>query len=471
MKKLTLIIFMAVLFIPTKVNAEEDLPIIKWENLNINTTEQTVDSEKFIGILSDGYLVLNDKNEIVKYSLDGKKEGVIIKDVPYSYIFTDNADNIVIISYYDNKFYKCSKDGELIVQNDLKDIEEFEYLSARSSNNNEYYSSSFDIETSYKYIEKIDTNGNVIKDYRACMDCDINFNVTKDNNVILINEYYDNSNVEVMLLDSNLNVIFKKEILNQDIESFYVIAIEATEDGYILAGRYADYGSVIVKLNKELNIEWNKFYDTTLSYFEDVAVLSDDYVAIYNEGSSGSTIPKIIKYDKDGNVLYEQIYKNEIYKEEHPGYEATNIIALEDDDYLVTFNFGYNGYNTGAGTGVVRYGYKDYKITPNIIGKGTITFSSNKSKAGKTITYEVTPDNGYILKSVTIKTASGDNVETTNNSFIMPKDDVIVEAEFVKELTENPNTNSMILIIIGIVLISILGTVVTIFYRKIKNQE
>ena len=51
----------------------------------------------------------------------------------------------------------------------------------------------------------------------------------------------------------------------------------------------------------------------------------------------------------------------------------------------------------------------------------------------------------------------------------MPDEDVIIEGEFVKALTSNPETGNIIMIITGISLILILGTVITLYYKK-KNR-
>lgn len=50
--------------------------------------------------------------------------------------------------------------------------------------------------------------------------------------------------------------------------------------------------------------------------------------------------------------------------------------------------------------------------------------------AGDEVTINVTPDEGFVLDTLTIKTVSGGEVELKDNKFVMPSEDVVVEVTF-----------------------------------------
>ena len=168
--------------------------------------------------------------------------------------------------------------------------------------------------------------------------------------------------------------------------------------------------------------------------------------------------------------MYKLNYRNDFLSSNYDNnYPFEKIIVLGDDDFIVYANVGYASYNDYYGSIIIRYSYKDYKITTNIKGKGTIDIN-NIAKEGETVTYSITPEEGYQFKNIKVMTQSGKVIETTDNSFIMPDEDVAIEVEFVEVLMENPKTGNIIMIITGILLITILGTIVVLYYKK-KHKE
>ena len=77
---------------------------------------------------------------------------------------------------------------------------------------------------------------------------------------------------------------------------------------------------------------------------------------------------------------------------------------------------------------------KEYNLTTT--GEhGTITAKVGDTAAttahyGDTVTLNVTPDEGYVLKSLTVKDADENEIEVENNQFNMPLKDVTITAEF-----------------------------------------
>lgn len=103
-------------------------------------------------------------------------------------------------------------------------------------------------------------------------------------------------------------------------------------------------------------------------------------------------------------------------------------------------NGGNNGSsgNNGGGNNQ-KPTTPSYSITSAGTGNGTISFSSNSAKPGDTVTVTVTPNKYYKLNSISIPgvelTKTGENTYT----FVMPKNKVVVQAEFV-ELQPEPGS-------------------------------
>ncbi|MCD8017485.1 MAG: S-layer homology domain-containing protein [Oscillospiraceae bacterium] len=69
---------------------------------------------------------------------------------------------------------------------------------------------------------------------------------------------------------------------------------------------------------------------------------------------------------------------------------------------------------------------------------GSVSFSSSSAAAGRTVTVTVTPDEGYVLASLTVTDADGNTIEVTDNgdgtySFTMPSSEVTVTPVFAEE--------------------------------------
>ena len=67
----------------------------------------------------------------------------------------------------------------------------------------------------------------------------------------------------------------------------------------------------------------------------------------------------------------------------------------------------------------------------------------NEAIAGQTVTITSKKVNGYKISNLIVKTISGELVEVTDNTFIMPAEDVVIEVDYVEDVT-NPNTSDNI---------------------------
>ena len=474
MKKKILIVLLALIFIsPELVKADtKEPPIIKWENVDIKP-ESVYRGTVLLCDAGDGYIAIDNNNEIAKYNYDGTKEKTIISN----FKFTENVsaalvdgNNLVILTYNDT-IYKYSLDGDLITTTKVETDVYLYSLNITLGKDGYYISSDYN----QNYILKLDKNLNKINEY--IFNDYINYDeytycITENDEVIVIQNKDDYQTKVITKLDSNLNFISQEEKTGTTIDDFNIYyTLKEIPDGYITIGRNYN-GSTIAKLDKNFNEEWMTSYDDTTPYFTDVEVVSDGYIVIgYHDTGNNSSTPILIKYDSSGNVMYNINYTTDAFSNDRNSYPFEKIIVLSDDDFIVYSNVGVAHYTEYNGSITVRYGYNEYKITTNIIGKGTLNPSLETSVAGNKITYTATPDTGYILKNITVTTASGEVIKTTDNSFIMPDEDVTIEAEFVKEITTNPNTGNIIMIITGILLITILGTVIALYYKKKIAQK
>lgn len=471
-KKLLIILIGLLLISPELVKAEtKEPPIIKWENVDIKP-ESEYRGKAILCDAGDGYIAIDNNNEIAKYNYDGTKEKTIISN----FNFTENVsaalvdgNNLVILTYNDT-IYKYSLDGDLITTTEVE-TDVYSYSLNITLGKDGYYISS---DYNQNYILKLDKNLNKINEY--IFNDYINYDeytycITENDEVIVIQNKDDYQTKVITKLDSNLNFISQEEKTGTTIDDFNIYyTLKEIPDGYIIIGENYN-GSTIAKLDKNFNEEWMTSYDGIYSHFTDVEVVSDGYIVIGRNNSQGNhrSTPILIKYDLSGNVMYNINYTTDAFSNDRNSYPFERIIVLSDDDFIVYSNVGVPHYTEYNGSIIVRYGYNEYKITTNIIGKGTLNPSVEKSVAGNNVTYTATPDTGYILKNITVTTASGKVIETTDNNFIMPDEDVIIEVEFVKEITTNPNTGNIIMIITGILIIAILGTVIALYYKKKFN--
>lgn len=71
-----------------------------------------------------------------------------------------------------------------------------------------------------------------------------------------------------------------------------------------------------------------------------------------------------------------------------------------------------------------------HKIEYEIYGQGTVTASKTEAIEGETITFTVTPAEGYSVKNVIVRNDWYQNIEVTDNTFIMPGRDVKIVVTF-----------------------------------------
>ncbi|MCD7803934.1 MAG: leucine-rich repeat protein [Oscillospiraceae bacterium] len=84
-----------------------------------------------------------------------------------------------------------------------------------------------------------------------------------------------------------------------------------------------------------------------------------------------------------------------------------------------------------------------YTVTVGEAENGTVTADVDTAEAGDTVTLTVTPDEGYVVSSVTVTDADGNEITVADDySFTMPENNVTVAAVFEEEATDEPTDPS-----------------------------
>ena len=451
---LVTIIILVICLLPNKVLAKEEKPELKWEQRDFRP-DSNYRGIKILCNDDEGYYTINNFNEIEKYDYNGNKIKTVIKEYNdgYSSVIIDEGYLLILGGY--NTLYKYSQDGELIFEKKI-DVEENAIdIGLVNSPDGYYIGYSYYDNGDNEFIIKTDKEGNIINRYDF-NDADLE-DLVYDNNQLAI--LTSNNGYYLTKMDTNLNIISEKEITISDANISKIVIIE---DGYLVMGNYEIwYG--FAKLDKTGNLIWE---NNNIGIFRDVVETSDGYIAVGNNGTYSGASPLLVKFDKDGNIIYTEEFER---FESYNYYILNKIILLNNGDYIVQGSIAPDGYRGIYGSIILKYGYKDYNISTNIKGEGAIDIN-NTAKEGEKVTYNITPEEGYQLKSIKVITQSGKEIDTTDNSFIMPDEDVTIEAEFVKEITTNPNTGNIIMIITGILTIAILGTIVVLYYKR-KHKE
>ena len=118
----------------------------------------------------------------------------------------------------------------------------------------------------------------------------------------------------------------------------------------------------------------------------------------------------------------------------------------------------------GEYIGVTEYSLK-YNIETKTDGNGNVSVNKIRAVDGDKIVITVEPKPGYVLSEMTIIDANGNKITTTDNTFVMPASDVIVEAKFIPK---NPGTDAFIAT--GIIVVAIVSGILVIIYNNKKKQ-
>ena len=201
---------------------------------------------------------------------------------------------------------------------------------------------------------------------------------------------------------------------------------------------------------------------TNIYYLSDNIVSNNEEYIVFDESGL-----KLHVYSNDLSTSYEVNCNQSLL--------STSIYHgpfIYDNDLYVVGGYGIQSYSSEKGGNFIIKLAKpvieqEYTIKTEVIaGKGTIESSATQSKANEKITYKATPAENYETKSVKVITENKSEIKTTDNSFIMPESNVIIQVEFAtkeepsiekdeNKKEENPETfNGLSIIIITSLIIS-----------------
>ena len=386
LNKLVLIILITIILLPNNVIAKEGKPELMWEQIHVKP-DASYRGLEILCDANDGYITINSLGEIEKYNYDGKKVKTIVNYFN-GYATTAVVDNTSLLIYEEgyNKpyLYKYSLNGELIFK---RRFQEIEYV--------DIYDNGYFVISGNKIV-KIDKEGNIISTHEVNYSIE-SYIINSDNNQIMIIE--KNDKPYLISMDLNFNIIDEKEIKLQDIMDdlrWNKNKFVEVEDGYLLLTN-----NNFIKIDKEANVLFNNNINNYIEdgNYIDLGIVRGGYIIIASNVAvftySVPIKPVLIKFDKNGSLLYEEEYPSE-YKG-YNYYYFSKIITLNNDDYIVQVELG-KSYNEYYGRAILKYGYKDYNITTNIKGDGTIDVNET-AKEGEKVTFKVNPSNNYELKS------------------------------------------------------------------------
>lgn len=201
----------------------------------------------------------------------------------------------------------------------------------------------------------------------------------------LINDGYDVLDVNSITVGEINAIVEKVGGSELPLEEWYINAEEmgydyVTENGFYILGSIKDY------VPEEYNwlwstTYWTRTFDDTEFYIYFIDTLGDLCLSHYCQGAIGAGLRPIV---------------------------TMSVSSIE-----------FNVYTEDDGNG---------KVVP----------SSNTAIKGDTITFETVPNDGFVLKDVTITDSLGNEIIYTDNKFEMPSADVTISATFEKIILIEP---------------------------------
>ena len=152
------------------------------------------------------------------------------------------------------------------------------------------------------------------------------------------------------------------------------------------------------------------------------------------KASEGETVTIKAQASDEGQVFYRWTSSDGVTFADARSSETT--FTMPDHPVTVTATYkAKSGGSSGSGSGGGQKDTGTYKITVEEAKNGTVTASKKTADKGDKVKLTVTPDEGWVLETLTVTTAKGKEVELTAGSgdtwsFKMPGANVTVRAAF-----------------------------------------
>lgn len=250
-------------------------------------------------------------------------------------------------------------------------------------------------------------------------------------------------------IDSNLTITEKnlsfynnlKDILGSNYEEinntgeiidnkiYYYNESLKTDKYQILVG-YNDLNQSVIKLTNTLTNENLTKEDLTCSSYLDIELVNNEIIILCKNINNETELKT---YDSKLNLIESKIISLN---------EPKKILKLKNNLLVITDkNQLFYTYDTNIIKEESLFG------TLNIAGT---------SIPYETISYEIIPNSGYEVESISVKDEYGNIIEIKENKFIMPESNVYINIVY-KENVTNPNTIDSIYIIIIVFVLAIIG--------------
>ena len=185
-------------------------------------------------------------------------------------------------------------------------------------------------------------------------------NITNDDNIIVgANSQYDGAEKIIIKYDSNGNLIWKKTLPTyKSGEYYYVEQLLISNDNNIIIGvdSYSDsQGRAILKYDSNGNLIWNKkiptYYDNGETRYYRISttnINNNNEIIVGANGSTDSSSKSLLKYDSNGNL---------IWKKDIPSYKSGEYYYIEKmnitnkNEIIV----GVDSYSDSQGRAILKY--------------------------------------------------------------------------------------------------------------------
>lgn len=165
----------------------------------------------------------------------------------------------------------------------------------------------------------------------------------------------------------------------------------------------------------------------------------------------------LVKYNFSGEKEYSREIKTALQDDSMSYGEIMYLedFFLDENNLKTFFTFSIPAESQWSILSYIKYNFV-YNINVETDGNGTVDINYHSAHPKTGIEYEIIPKEGYDLSGLSVQTVSGNEVEVTNGKFLMPAEDVIINANFItEEKNDNPNTSDSYTILIIMCMIAL----------------
>ncbi len=221
-------------------------------------------------------------------------------------------------------------------------------------------------------------------------------------------EVLDEPSREVVITD-----VTTAQAADYDTNFGKLVRVTGTVESSTLAGGLVES----ITLKDDSGESCRVFIDGYIGYSDSSSDILEDFV---KEGASVTAIG-FVSHDAEGNRLRVRDRS-----------EITPAAETPDEPS--------GGSGDSGGSAGTSY---DISVSAGSSDHGNIDISPSRAAAGRTVTLTVTPDDGYVLNTLTVTDNDGEELELTKKddgtyTFVMPKGKVTVSASFTKESSDMP---------------------------------